>query len=109
MRCVIAAENFKRSISESFENCFAVAGRAQGRVHFEIGIVSGPGRSVFYLRTIAEDRLSILLPKFVTPRDRGIGEGKVMRASFAGNGNPSLFSRTQQLNAPGRADMLAMH
>src|SRR3989442_5425515 len=105
---VIAAKNLDRAIGYAFENSLAIARRAQRRIHLEISIVCRPGRQTI-AHILSKNTFAVLFPKLFAASDGGIGQGKMVRASFSGNGDASFLGITQQLDAAGSAEMLAMY
>src|SRR4051812_15581752 len=108
MGSVITTDDFDRAISQAFDESFAIVMSAKRRVHFEIGIVRRPDWKRMTFRKGAGENLAIGFPESFTAGDRGVSEGEMMGTGFARNGNAALLGFTNETNALGGAQVLAM-
>ena len=77
---MIAANDFKRAIHDSLKDGFAIAGRAQRGIHFEIRVICGPGGT---LRVTTGNFFSICPPEFFAASYGDISQREMMRARLA--------------------------
>ena len=107
MRGVVAADNLEGAVGQAFNDRGAIGGGTQRGIHFEIRVVgrpAGPPRG-----PAGHDFPAVGAPELPASRQHGVGQGEVMGAGFAGDGDAAFFGLAQQLHAARRTHMLAMH
>ena len=81
---------------------------SERRIHFEVGVVSGPLGEVGVFAEFSGENFAVAFPKGFAAGERGVGEDEMMGAGFAGNGNAAGFGFAQKADAAGGAHVLAM-
>ena len=99
---MIAAQDLDRAIGQPFQDCLAVNGRPQRRIHLKGCIVSRPFGKLFQ-QVKANNFFPVCAPEFLAAGDRGVREREMMRACLARDGHASLLCFAQEPHAAGGA------
>jgi hypothetical protein len=105
---VIAADDLEGAVGDAFKDGLAVGWGTEWGVHLEAGIVGGPSGEDGVGRGEALEGTAVAGPELLAAGEGCIGEGEVMGAGLAGDGNASLAGFAEQADAVGGGDVLAV-
>lgn len=105
---VVAGDDVNGAISDAFEDGLSIMGGAEGRIHFEAGIVTGPGGWIFTVLRVAPEVLSIGFPIMIAAGDSGVCKGEMVWACLGTNGQALFLGFAQEADGFGAAQVLEM-